>query len=77
MQISNHEHLQRAASHLSDMLPQRLQEEASISSIEKPGCGPVLFVYLPESVRHLKSRLPQTVDGFAVVYEFSDPYSLM
>jgi len=76
MHSNSHDHLAEAAGHLCDLLPGQLQDEASISTVERPGKGTVLFVvYLPESVKHFSPRLPTCVDGVDVVYEFSDPYA--
>ncbi len=53
-----------------------VREDASISTVMKNTGDTVLFVYLPVDAEHFRSTLPERVDGFAVVYEFSEPYTL-
>lgn len=75
-QLPAHDRLMEAADHLTRLLPPMVREDASISTVMKNTGDTVLFVYLPVDAEHFRSTLPERVDGFAVVYEFSEPYTL-
>jgi hypothetical protein len=75
-QLPAHERLMKAADHLTRLLPPVVRDDASISTVMKTTGDTVLFVYLPVDAQHFRSTLPERVDGFTVVYEFSEPYTL-
>ena len=71
----NEQHISTATQRLIELLPPVSREEVSMST----RCGEgefYLVVVLPQQLTHLRSVLPDFVDGIKIIYQIYDPLRL-